>query len=159
MSTRLFSFLLALSIFVSACGNSQKPAADSNNFTEEQLKAQEEAFQKMMSIHDEVMPKLDDINRVGRNLKPYLDSLEDKSVKEEINLALKNMETAEDHMMEWMMASPKMGQLRDSLSNEAIIGLLQAEEQKISKVRDDMMNSLQAAEQLLARIQENNKTE
>ncbi len=150
--------LLLLSLLAYACGGGQK-AAEGGNFTEEQIKAQDEAFGRMMAVHDEVMPKLDDMNRVGRQLKPYLDSLDDKTVMEEINLALQKLETAEDGMMEWMMASPKIGQLRDSLGHEAVLGLLQAEEEKIARVRDDMLNSLQSAESLLARIRENPKAE
>ncbi|MCB0571707.1 MAG: hypothetical protein KDC66_18180, partial [Phaeodactylibacter sp.] len=105
MNTRFLAFLLLLSALMAACGNGQQTGEGGSNFTDEQAKAQDEAFGKMMAVHDEAMPKLDDMNRAARGLKPYMDSLDDKTVKEEINLALKNMETAEDHMMEWMMAS------------------------------------------------------
>lgn len=153
MTTRFFPILaLALSLLATACGGGQTPGAE-EKFTAGQKTAQQESFKKMMDVHDVAMEKIIEMNRVARSLKPYLDSLSDKRLLEEINLAVNRLEAADEAMMQWMANSPKLGQLRDTLQHEQIIALLSSEELKINKIGEEMAASLENGRAVLAKIE------
>ncbi|HMQ46169.1 MAG TPA: hypothetical protein PKA00_07005 [Saprospiraceae bacterium] len=146
MLPRFFPILL-MATLISACAK----------FSEQQIQEQEDAWDQMMVVHDEVMPKLGDMNQISRALNPYLDEgiLEDKALKEEINLILKNLETAEDGMMEWMAA---IGQnpidvLRESKSHDEIMAYIAQETEAIGKVKDQILSSIQNGQIMLARLE------
>ncbi len=153
MKNRLWLLLLALSVFAIACGGGKQKAEEKGVFTEQQIEAQEAAYRQMMDVHDEVMPKMGEMNSAARELKPLLETTQDEELKTEIMEVLQALEMAEDGMMEWMQASPRMPQLRDSLSHDAIMGILQAEQPKVDKVKEDILNSLAKAQELLAKLQ------
>ncbi len=158
-----FSFvLLLLSLLLLNCGGQQQQAEqEDSRFTAEELQAQETAFQKMMAVHDEVMPLTIEMNKVAMNIKPYLesDSLQDAQIREEASTAVQEIESADDAMMEWMGNSPKMNKLRDSLSHEQIMARLEEEEAEISEVSRQMKSSLEKGREVLNRIEGDSKTE
>ncbi|MBK8563881.1 MAG: hypothetical protein IPN76_11200 [Saprospiraceae bacterium] len=132
--------LLFISIFtavlLAACG-----ANDQNIETEDALR--DEVF----VIHDAVMPRMSEIVA----FKGKLEALTTDSLKEqEIKAAIMVLEKAEDGMMEWMAQFQQPNKLRGSKTHEEIMTYLEQEKQRITKVRDDMNNSIEAAEQLLA---------
>lgn len=81
-----------------------------------------------MSVHDEVMPKMSDINKLRRKLKKL--DLTDENV---ISLVAK-LEAADDGMMDWMQAFKldKKATIKDQLS------YLNKEQKSIDKVSADM---------------------
>jgi hypothetical protein len=98
-------------------------------------------------IHDEVMPRMAEIVA----LKGKLEALNPDSTKAaEVTAAISFLGNAEDGMMEWMVQFKQPAKLRESKKHEEIMAYLEAEKQRISQVRDDINNSIKAAEQLLA---------
>ena len=60
MRQTIFLFLL-IALAFSACNTEQS--------------AQEKLWDEMMAVHDEVMPKMGDLNRLSRNIRAQLDTV------------------------------------------------------------------------------------
>ena len=94
---------------------------------------------EVMVIHDAVMPKMRDIYKLRKELK-----------KEEENSTtttlIKNLENADDAMMDWMAQYKKPG-----TSDENYQKYLNEQKASISVVRDEMLSAIQEAQEYLAK--------
>jgi hypothetical protein len=151
MKIQLLSLLLILGVFT-ACNSGNTNAQDAAKGAE--TEAEKAAWDAMMKVHDDVMPKMADINRTSRALKPYLEegALEDKSMLEEVNRALKQLETADEGMMSWMSELKNLKTLRKEMDHAAVMEYLKAEGETITKVQNDMLTSLENGQKVLAKI-------
>lgn len=131
-----FLFLLATLGF-SACGGEQS--------------AQEKLWEEVIAIHDEVMPKMGDINRISRTIRAELDTVPpiDTLLKlQQLDLLIR-LGKAEEGMMVWMNELETLDELRESKSNKEIMAYLEGEKQRISAVRDSMLVSIEAGQAAL----------
>ncbi len=120
-----------------------------------ETKAQEEMHDKVMFIHDEVMPEISTINRISRSLKKIKkENQPDSSHLAQIELSLKELESADEGMMNWMQEYKKPGKLRDSKTHEEIMAYLKSEEEKITKVKEMMETSIEKGQQLLESLEQ-----
>lgn len=99
-----------------------------------------------MSIHDEAMKDLADMNRVSRQLKDMMKS--DSITPEQLGLlttALLTINKADDEMTNWMSnyEDPKGMPPADAIQ------YLQDQKQKMGKNRDDIRAALEAGKKLL----------
>jgi hypothetical protein len=117
------------------------------------VEQQEAAWAKMMEVHDAVMPKMAEMNRVSRELKALAEGLEDKTQLELINNAVENLETASEGMMAWMGELQQPKKLREEKSHEEIMDYLKAETEEITQVQEDMLSSLEQGQTLLKELQ------
>lgn len=154
MKKQLWLVLLALSIIAIACGGGKQPAEEAGTFDEAQIEAQEAAYRMMMDVHDEVMPKMGEMNQLSQDLKAQMENVEDEATKASIEEVRQALEAAHDGMMEWMQGMPRVAQLRDSLSHAAIMDILQAEMPKVNQVKADILGSIEKAQVLLAELQD-----
>lgn len=106
-----------------------------------------------MEVHDEVMPKMAEMNRVGRELKALSKDMKEKAKLEQVNKALKDLEAASEGMMAWMGTLQQPKKLREEKSHEEIMAYLKAETQKIAQVKQDMLGSLEQGQALLEALQ------
>ena len=150
--------LLALMIIGlgAACNGNTEKTGDAQNTDTTAQQAEEKVWGEMMEIHDAVMPKMADINRITRELKPYIEegALEDKTLLEEVNLAIKRLETADEGMMDWMGKLQQLKILRAEKDHEAIMEYLEAEKVKITKVQDDMLSSMEYGNEVLGKLKD-----
>ncbi len=149
--------LWMFSLSITACSGGGHTAENNETAEDTATSAQmeeEQAWEKMMAIHDEVMPKMAEINRVGRELKAFAETINQKSQLEQINLAIKNLENASEGMMAWMGDLQKLEQLRAEKSHEAIMEYFNKETQAISNVKAEMLRSLEEGKALLAELEE-----
>jgi len=92
---------------------------------------------EIMSIHDEVMPKMKDIY----SLKKQLKKVEDKDQVVDLLSALEN---ADDAMMDWMAQYKKPK--KDVINYESYL----ADQQKaVTKVREEMLSAISQAQTYL----------
>lgn len=135
-----------LSIFLYACGS------DSIEKQEKPLSEPEQLQKEVMEIHDAVMPKMSDLNRVKRKLKDLIESNSSFSnpEKEKINITIDEIISAENAMMDWMKAykAPKATD-----PPEKVIDYLKDEKIRISTVNDQMLQTLKNGESLLAQLE------
>lgn len=111
----------------------------------------EDMQDEVMAIHDEVMPEMGTINRLAKELKVMVkDSLSTQDQRIEIKKHIDALETADDAMMNWMAEYKAPGK---DLPKEKATELLQKEKEKITLVRDQMLNSISDAKALLSKLE------
>lgn len=101
---------------------------------------------KVMEVHDEVMPKLGKLNKLRSGLSKSLPSITDQNLKKTVLETIKNLEDADDGMMDWMAEwkiPAEEPQKTEYLKSEMI---------KINKVKKDMLESMDAATALQSKI-------
>jgi hypothetical protein len=95
--------------------------------------------QEVIAVHDEVMPKLGELNKDRRNLQDILKNTTDENVKAELLQAITALEKADDGMMDWMAdwkVPSNMEEQKPYLEKEMI---------RIKKVKTDMLESMENA--------------
>jgi hypothetical protein len=150
MSTTLKTALFVSALLVGACGSKNQehdhdhehghdhehPAADGS--------PNQALGEEVMKVHDEVMPKMNDIYKLKEGLKKKLSEpgvTDDK--KKEIEQTITQLDSANDGMMVWMRAfNPQP----DSLDEEKTREYLENEMEKVKKVQDNIQQAIAKAE-------------
>ncbi|MEQ9467782.1 MAG: hypothetical protein RLN88_10250 [Ekhidna sp.] len=102
---------------------------------------------EVMSIHDEVMPKMGELRNVRKQLMLQADSLmESDSVRAAIlTTAADNIGEANESMMQWMRNfEPEF-----EGTNEEVMQYLQGQKESIQKVKEDMLGSVAKGREVL----------
>lgn len=116
-------------------------------------KAQQEMFDEVMSIHDEVMPKMGSLKSLAKQLNAKadslaLDSLTDNGTQiDEMKKLARDLKEANESMMEWMR---QFEQVEEGTPHGEVIQYLSEQRKQIRKVRDDMLESEDSAKKYLA---------
>lgn len=98
-------------------------------------KTQNDLRAELMTVHDEVMPKMGELTMLAGRVKEMLrDSSMGAEVRTELESLLVRMESAEEGMMDWMAAFKQPEALRSSMDHPAIMTYLQQEKTTISQV-------------------------
>lgn len=101
-------------------------------------------YDKVMEIHDEVMPKMSDIRKAKKSLKK-LKTEDNASI---VSAMTSRLDEAEEAMMSWMHDFSKPS--GDDV--QAAKQYLDAEMLKIEKVRSEMMGAINAAESMIKQL-------
>jgi hypothetical protein len=157
----LFLFLLLAGW--TACNN-ETPSDQTESTTLESAKTsatgpiaeEDQAWDEVMALHDEVMPRMSEIHRSRQNLKDFL-ALADqspsiKAMEKEVTEAMDKLDEASEGMMQWMYEFKQLGPLRDSLEHQDIMAYLETEKAKMLKVKKDFDTSLENAFQLMRKM-------
>ena len=98
-----------------------------------------------MKVHDEVMPKLDDIYKLKEQLKDKIANTPDMVAekKQEIEGIISRLDSASEGMMVWMR---NFNPLPDSIGEEEAREYLESEMEKIKKVGEDVRKALDDGE-------------
>jgi len=102
-------------------------------------------YDEVMDIHNDVMPKADDIYSLRKELQDKLastDMAEEK--KKELEQAIHELDSADHSMMDWMHKF-KYYPEADTINIEANREYLEDELEKIKNVRELILNSIQKA--------------
>jgi hypothetical protein len=102
-------------------------------------------YNEVMKIHDEVMPKMEDIYRKKEMLKNKIANTPNmpESQKKAIDATIVRLDSANNSMMDWMH---KFSPVPDSVGEEKAREYLENEMLKIKKVRENILNALKEAE-------------
>ena len=140
----IFSFL-----FLLACGDSPQNTPEEQQFAE-----QSEAFDRVMVIHDDVMPKMSDISRVRRALKQHLDNPEsDASIKAKVQENIDGLNDADEAMMSWMRNIQQPRKLRKEKSHAEVMAYFAEQMKEIEQVQRAMETNLAGGQMLLSEIE------
>lgn len=138
---------LAIGVFFVACMKN----------TEEQQQAQQESWEEMMEIHDEVMPKMSEISRIRRELKAEMEALDSTQTEQmaAIDSTVARLDRADIAMMNWMGDLQQLPELRQNNDHEQIMAYIEEERGKIAAVRMDMLNAIEQGKQMQAALKDN----
>jgi predicted house-cleaning noncanonical NTP pyrophosphatase (MazG superfamily) len=135
-------------VLLASC--SEKKQETEKSIEEQHADSREELYNQVMAVHDEVMPKMDEIYRLKTKLQEELQDLlqnkseanaeQIKSLTDKIN----SLENASKEMMVWMR---QFDVQPDSLGHEVIMEGLNEEMKKIEKVKRDMLDAIQSAKE------------
>lgn len=116
----------------------------------------DELHDQVMAIHDEIMPKMGDIMDYKAKARTELDSLmqlgEDgyQLRKDQLVEIQSSLEAADHAMMDWMhQFEPSI----DSISHEKAMEYLRSEKERITKVKEIMIQALEDAREVMAEEQ------
>lgn len=123
-------FFLIPALFLLACGPKHKDAEV------------QQLYDKVIEVHDEVMPKMSDINKLKRSIRKL--ETDDPAAM----TLIKNLADADEGMMTWMADFQKYKTLKDS-SKAAKLAYLNSEKVRIQKVSDMMNQSIADAQKYL----------
>ncbi|MBL7815110.1 MAG: hypothetical protein JNL70_08870 [Saprospiraceae bacterium] len=137
MMKRLFFLLLTIGFIATleACKNEDKE-------TEAKLN------QEIMKIHDEVMPKMGDLNRMKRQLSAYKDEVPDDNaaMKDSLINAILLLAKTEDNMNDWM-ANYKYP--NPDLKHDEMLKYLKGQQDTIKQINNDVFMTLAIGNGLL----------
>jgi hypothetical protein len=146
-STNTLLYAITLGLIVSACGqknhdHSMHDAAAVDTTADGGNAALRD---EVMKVHDEVMPKLDDIYQLKEKLKNKIAETPTLAAekKQQIEATISKLDSASESMMVWMR---KFDPTVDSLTIEKKREYLENEMEKIKKVREDINEALTQGE-------------
>lgn len=148
-----FFLLLSFGLFLACNGSSTKSDSDSK-FSAEELKEQQGLWDELMVVHDEVMPKISNIHKLGRQLKNYSETKQGvpEIVSERIEATVKLLDEADENMFSWMSNLRQLKPLQDTEKHEDILIYLRAEQERMAKVKKDMLWSLEEGSKLVQEL-------
>jgi hypothetical protein len=101
-------------------------------------------YDEVMKVHDEVMPKMDDIYKLKQELKKQMadSSTLTTEKKKTIEATILKLDSASENMMVWMR---NFNPLPDSLGEEKAREYLEDQKVKVEKVKEDMLQAIEEA--------------
>ncbi|WP_396633087.1 hypothetical protein [Maribacter sp. R86514] len=109
-------------------------------------------MEHVMSIHDEVMPKMGTLGKLVGQLKPMADSLGAESVEAK---AMKDLQEANKSMMDWMQGFGDRFDADEIMNGKELSdekkAWLNEEEEKVQQVKEKINSSIDRAEEILAK--------
>ncbi len=141
MRQPVFLFAAIVLLGLSACKNAREEAA------------QQKAWDEMMVVHDEVMPRMSEINSLGKTIQGALaDTSLDVELRAAADKVLDDLVAADKAMWDWMYDLQQLPDLRQNAKHDAIMNYIGEETVKIEAVKTLMLGSIEngkkVAEQL-----------
>ena len=135
---KTFALLLVLG-FVSCNKNKDKQASDPA--TDDPNKV---LYSQVMDIHDEVMPRMDDIMKLKRELKETVESASNlvPEKKKELEQKIIQLDSASKAMMRWMNDFRP-----EEYTGEDLREYLESEKERVTKVKEFMLEAIQKAKE------------
>lgn len=141
---------LMLALFVGSCKEEKK---------DPQAEADKARMAEVIAIHDEVMPKMNEISGLVAELKPLADSTE---WGEPYRIAMKDLQDAHQSMMDWMKGFSDRFDHSETMKGKALTPekreWLKEEEVKVKAMRDQVNQSLTSAKKVLEEYQASGAT-
>ena len=142
MTTSFWKFL-SVSLILITFGCKEKshehPGHDATTSDVTETSGNQALYNEVMKIHDEVMPRMDDIHKAKQQLREKL-AQAPAAEKATIEATIARLDSAGEGMMVWMRL---FRPLPDSLGEEKAREYLENEMEKVKKVREDILQALE----------------
>jgi hypothetical protein len=138
----LFIAFIALSLMVTNCGSPNK------NSEAAQKALAEERWEEMMALHDNVMPKMSEINKISRELKK-MENIP-AELKAEVQDMLTTLDKADEGMMSWMAGFSKYNS--NTYSHEDLMKAYDQEMEAGKAVEQTILSSIEKGNELLKKL-------
>ena len=138
------NLLLIVCLMAWCCGQKANDHENHTHIAQDSLEAtgNQALYDEVMKVHDEVMPKMNDIYKLKEELKEKLavqkDLTEEK--KKGIDATISKLDSASESMMVWMRG---FRPLSDSVGEEKAREYLETEMEKVKKVKEEIQEALE----------------
>ncbi len=145
IKNQVFTFLFFVCAVLSGCGNENK---------ELETKLNEE----VMAVHNDVMPKMGELNRIKRQLKSFKETVPDENaaLKDSLINTILLLSKSEDMMSDWMT---NYKYPNAEMQHEEIMAYLAAQKDSIKLVSDNMYKTIAIANGFLKQVPDSLKTD
>lgn len=137
-----YFFTLAILVISASCGSKTEQKHQEESATGSTNDA---LYDEVMKIHDEVMPKMNDLYKMKEALKKQLaetpDLADDK--RKELEAEIAKLEEASKSMMVWMR---EFNPPADSLGKEVVREYLEGQLEVVKKVKESIQQALPAGQ-------------
>ena len=101
-------------------------------------------YDEVMRVHDEVMPRMEDLYKLKKGLQAKLDSTKDIAAdkKAELEKLIASLDSASNSMMDWMH---NFNPVPDSVDQEKAREYLENEMERIKKVKEITIEVIEKA--------------
>jgi len=101
-------------------------------------------YDEVMKVHDEVMPKMNEVYKLKEQLKKQISDAPDMVAekKKKIESMIIQLDSASEEMMVWMR---NFNPLPDSLGVDSAREYLEKEKVKVNQVKEVMLNAIEEA--------------
>lgn len=132
--------VIGLVLLFAGCQKNASHQDDQVSQDEVEHSPNQELYDQVMGIHDEVMPKMNDLHKAKTSLKTRLEmpGLDQKD-RQQIESQIARIDSASEGMMVWMR---QFDPLPDSDGEDSARAYLENELKKIEKVRDNIHAAL-----------------
>ena len=135
---KFYLIVFTIALFATGCGKT-----NSDDQPEKVTESdKDELYNKVMAIHDEVMPKMNDLHKLKKQLTEEIENSPDlvEERRQQIESRIKQLDEASESMMQWMR---NFNPEEYKENNEEYIDYLNQEFDKVSKVKVDMLKALE----------------
>jgi len=142
MNTRLKILFILLFGALMSC-NKGKDTAAGDPVEDE---SNEALYSQVMDIHDEVMPKMDDLYKMKKGIQTKLADSVNLSAeqKSEMKQTILLLDSANNSMMVWMR---QFNPPTDSTNEEALREYLETQLEMVKKMREDVLEAIEKGQQ------------
>ena len=139
--------LITIFLFIlSACGTQENKNNSNTTVSADELR--NNSYQEVIALHDEVMPKMQNIISLQERIQIRIDSLTEidstLAVLEELTKLNNDLAGADKSMMDWMHKFNSKINSND-VSDEVAMTYLEEQKVKILEVKERMNNSINSA--------------
>ncbi len=139
--------VVAIGILLVGCGKPTQTESEvaGNNDTEipDDVQVEQTLYDEVIAVHDEIMPKLEDMMNLKGDLQEKVDLLKQDDQQSEkvaeMDLAIKNLEGADEAMMNWMRNFKPQ---RDNVSHDEVVEYYTKQKVSIDSVKMLMENAM-----------------
>ena len=162
----LISSILSTALFLSSCQSTTTSETDPT------LDRAQTIYAEAIAVHDEVMPRMDEIMQLRQKLELRVESMQQQNEPayadslQQMQTAIQNLRDADEAMMQWMRSVQKVpgsdesdADVTSDYQNELnatvltdTVGLIQrqeAQKEAIEEVKQQMEQSITEAERLI----------
>jgi len=137
----IYLSIISILTFSTNCGNKSEHNGHDHGNAATTGNTTDALYDEVMKVHDEVMPKMNDIYKLKEELKKQIadspNMIEEK--RKEIEAKIANLEEAGEGMMRWMH---EFNPPADSLGEENMREYLEDEMEKVKKVKESINGAL-----------------
>ncbi|MTI40263.1 hypothetical protein [Fulvivirga lutimaris] len=145
-NTLSFLFIILL---ITGCGQTTTEQQQEQVVTDdipEEVKIEKALYDDVMDVHDEMMPKMENMMSMKGKLKEKVDLLKEEATQtelvNELEMMIQSLETADEAMMNWMR---QFDPETDSLSHEEIVEYYTTQKAKMDSVKVIMVEAIESA--------------
>ncbi|MCB0493414.1 MAG: hypothetical protein KDC93_13470 [Cyclobacteriaceae bacterium] len=136
--------LILFLVVLAACGKPSDQNSEEMGNEDANQDPNQALYDQVMNLHDEVMPKMEDIYKIKSQLQEKIANSPDlvKERKEALERMILTLDSANNSMMEWMH---QFNPLPDSVDAEQSRAYLESQMEKIKGVKEIMLSTLEEA--------------